>query len=132
MTQTMTNAEVVRRGYQAFNEADLDTLTMLIDERAPWHTPGESTVAGGARGRDAVFAQFGRYGGETAGTFKAELEAVYEGDDGRVLALHHNSGTRDGRQLDTDCCIVFELEDGKVVSGREYFYDLHNWDRFWS
>ena len=33
MTQTMTNTDVVRRGYQAFNEADGATLTRLFDER---------------------------------------------------------------------------------------------------
>ena len=132
MTQTMTNTEVVRRGYQAFSEADLDTLTRLFDERASWHTPGESSAAGVARGRDAVFAQFGRYGGETDGTFKAELSSVFEDERGRVIGLHHNSGTRDGRRLDTDCCIVFEIENGRITSGREHFYDLHNWDEFWS
>lgn len=132
MTQTMTNVDVVRRAYQAFNEADLATLADLMDENATWSTPGESSVAGVARGRDAVFAQFGRYGGETEGTFKADLLAMFDGEDGRVIGLHHNSGVRDGRQLDTDCCIVFELEDGRVVSGREHFYDLHNWDQFWS
>jgi ketosteroid isomerase-like protein len=132
MTQTMTNVDVVRRAYQAFNEADLATLTDLMDEQATWSTPGESSVAGVARGRDAVFAQFGRYGGETEGTFRAELLAVFDGDDGRVVGLHHNSGVRDGRQLDTDCCIVFEVEGGRVTSGREHFYDLHDWDQFWS
>ncbi len=29
MTQTMTNADVIRRGYQAFNEADIDTINRL-------------------------------------------------------------------------------------------------------
>lgn len=132
MTQTMTNTEIVRRAYQAFNEADLATLTELMDENATWSTPGQSSTAGVARGRDAVFAQFGRYGGETDGTFRAELLAMFDGDDGRVIGFHHNSGVRDGRQLDTDCCIVFELEDGRVTSGREHFFDLYSWDQFWS
>jgi ketosteroid isomerase-like protein len=132
MSQTMTNTEVVRRAYQAFNEADLDTMTALMAEGATWTTPGESSAAGVARGRDAVFAQFGRYGGETNGTFRADLQTMFDGEDGRVIGLHHNSGTRDGRQLDTDCCIVFEVEDGRVTSGTEHFFDLHNWDQFWS
>jgi ketosteroid isomerase-like protein len=34
--------------------------------------------------------------------------------------------------LDVDCCIVFELKNGKVTSGREHFYDLHAWEEFWS
>lgn len=129
---TMTNADVVRRGYQAFNEADLATLDRLFADEATWTTPGTSGAAGTARGKDAVFAQFGRYGGETDGTFRAELSTVFEADDGRVVGLHHNVGRRNGKQLDTDCCIVFEVEAGQIKSGIEHFHDLHNWDQFWS
>lgn len=126
------NAEVVRRGYQAFNTADMKALTELFDESASWHTPGRSPAAGDRKGRDAVFAQFGRYGGETGGTFKAELKQVFTSDDGRVIGVHHNSAERNGKQLDTDCCIVFEIENGRITSGREHFFDLNNWDEFWS
>ncbi|TFG73513.1 MAG: hypothetical protein E4H22_00515, partial [Solirubrobacterales bacterium] len=63
------NAELVRRGYAAFNAGDMETLTELFDENASWHTPGRSPIAGDHVGRDAAFAQFGRYGGDTQGTF---------------------------------------------------------------
>jgi len=126
------NAEIVRRGYAAFNTADMTTLTELIDESASWHTPGRSPIAGDYRGRDAVFGQFGRYGGDTDGTFEAALKDVFTSDDGRVIGLHHNSAERNGKRLDTDCCIVFDVENGRIVSGREHFFDLGNWDAFWS
>jgi len=131
-TEVMPETEIVRRGYQAFNEADVATLAELMADDVTWTTPGESTVAGTARGRDAVLTQFGRYGGETDGTFKADLAAVFEGAGGRVIGLHHNSAARAGHELDTDCCIVFEVEHGKIVSGSEHFSDLDNWDKFWS
>ena len=126
------DAEVVRRGYEAFNQADIATLTEIMDVNASWHTPGRSPIAGHYQGRDAVFAQFGRYGSDTGGTFKAELQQVFTSPDGRVIGLNHSSAERNGKQLDTDCCIVFEVEDGRIVSGRELFYDLNNWDEFWS
>ena len=125
------NADIVRRGYHAFNTADMKTLTELIDENASWHTPGRS-IAGDRKGREAVFAQFGRYGGETGGTFKAELRYLLADDEGRVVGFHHNSGERKGKRLDTDCCIVFELKNGRITSGTEHFFDLYNWDEFWS
>jgi ketosteroid isomerase-like protein len=131
-TSEMTNADVVRRGYQAFNEADIDTIVEMWADDATWTTPGTSSVAGTARGKDAVLAQYGRYGGETNGTLQAQLIAVFESDDGRVVGLHRNVGERNGKQLDTECCIVFEVADGKVKSGTEHFFDLHNWDQFWS
>ncbi len=126
------NAELVRRGYAAFNAGDMETLTELFDENASWHTPGRSPVAGDHVGRDAAFAQFGRYGGDTQGTFKAELLQVVADDDGHAVGIHHNSGERNGKHLDVDCCLAFEIEDGRVTSGREHFYDLHAWDEFWS
>lgn len=132
MSKADDNATVVRRGYEAFNAADMATLTELFAENASWHTPGRSSVAGDYVGRDAAFTQFGRYGGETAGTFKAALQDVFTTDGGRVIGLHHNSGERNGKQLDVDCCIVFEVKDGQIIDGREFFYDLHAWDDFWA
>ncbi len=126
------NAEIVRRAYNAFNTADKKTLTASFDENASWHTPGRSSAAGNRKGGEAVFTQFGRYGGETAGRFKAELSYVAADDDGRVAGFHHNSGERNGKHLDTDCCIVFEVKDGRLTSGTEHFFDLYNWDEFWS
>lgn len=127
-----TNAAIVRRAYEAFNTSDLETLAEIFHEDSSWHTPGRSPIAGDNRGREAVFAQFGSYVGDTGGTFKATLQAVFESEDGRVVGLHHNSAQRNGKLLDTGCCITFELEDGKIVSGREHFFDLYNWDAFWS
>jgi uncharacterized protein len=126
------NADIIRRAYKAFNTGDMKTLTELFDENASWHTPGRGPNAGDRMGREAVFAQFGRYGAETGGTFKADLRHVLADDEGRVVGVHHNSGVRNGKRMDVDCCIVFELKDGKVISGREYFFNLHVWEDFWS
>ncbi len=92
------NADVVRGGYEAFNAADLQTLTELFDESASWHTPGRSPVAGDHEGREAASAQFGRYGGQTGGTFKANLQHVLTSDDGRVVGVHNNIAERNGKR----------------------------------
>ena len=34
---------IVRRGYEAFNTGDMDTLTDLFEESASWHTPDVSS-----------------------------------------------------------------------------------------
>ena len=126
------NADIVQRAYQALNRADIAALAKLFDKTASWHTPGLATIAGDRMGREAIFTQFGRYLGETHGTFRADLLNVLESQDGRVVAVHHNRAERDGRQLKALCCVVFELEDGRILLGREHFYDLYAWDAFWS
>jgi ketosteroid isomerase-like protein len=132
MNQAEKNAEIVRRGYEAFNSADMKTLTELFHENASWHTPGRGPLAGDHKGREAAFTHFGRYAGDTGGTFKAVLQSVAMSDDGSVVGIHRNTAKRGGKHLDVGCCIVFELKDGRIIDGREHFYDLHAWDEFWS
>ena len=92
MSLAEENADVVRRGYAAFNAGDGKALLELFDEHASCHTPGR----------------------------------------GRVVGLHQNTATGNGKQLDVSCCLVFELKDGQVTDGREYFYDLNAWEEFWA
>ncbi|RTL58805.1 MAG: DUF4440 domain-containing protein [Sphingobacteriales bacterium] len=132
MSISEKNAELVSRGYTAFNAADINTLNELFHNNVSWHTPGKSPVAGNRKGKEAVFTQFGRYGGETNGSFRAVLKSVTANDDGYVVGIHRNTGERNGKKLDVDCCIVFEFKDGQVISGSEYFFDLAAWDEFWS
>lgn len=133
-TETMNKkaTDVVRSGYEAFNKADIAALNEIFHDDSSWHTPGTSSIGGYRKGKEAVFNQFGRYGGETNGTFKATIKTVALCEDGRVVGIHTNSGERNGKKLDSDCCIVFEVKDGQIISGKEYFFDLNAWDEFWS
>jgi hypothetical protein len=126
------NVAIMQRAYDAFNAADLDTLTELFDETVVWHLPGRSSMAKDYEGRDATLAYFGQIGQESGGTFQAELQRLFAGADGRVIGLQRSTAERDGKHLDVGNCIVFELKDGKVVDGREHFNDLYAWDEFWS
>jgi len=121
---------VVRRAYEAFNTGDMETLTELFEESA--YTPGRGSLAGDHEGRDATFAYFGQLGGQTGGTFRAELQHLAGDDDGHVLAIHHNSGERAGKRLNVDCCLLIKVKDGRVTDGREHFGDLYARDEFWS
>ncbi len=126
------NAEVVRRGYEGFNTGDMELLTEVFHETVSWHTPGQSYLGGDYQGREATFGQFGRFVGDTGGSFKALLQEVARSDDGRIVSIHGNTAERNGKQLDVMCCIVFEVEDGQIIDGREHFFDLYAWDEFWS
>jgi ketosteroid isomerase-like protein len=126
------NVAIMQRAYDAFNTADIDTLTELFDENVVWHLPGQSSMAKDYEGRDATLVYFGQIGQESGGTFQAELQQLFAGDDGRVIGLQRSTAERDGKRLDVEDCIVFELKDGKIVDGREHFEDLHAWDEFWS
>jgi len=107
-------AELVRRLYSALNAGDVEALSLLLDADACWHTPGRSPIAGDYVGRDAVLGHFAGYR-----SFQAEAPSVVAAD-GRVVAIQ------------AGCCTVFEIRDGRIVDGREHFFDLHAWDALWS
>jgi ketosteroid isomerase-like protein len=126
------NATIMRRAYEAFNSADIDTLTALFDESMVWHLPGRSRFADDYQGREATLAYFGQLGQETGGTFRAQLQHLLADDEDRVVGIQRSTGEREGKHLDVVNCIVFELKDGRVTDGREHFHDLYAWDEFWA
>jgi hypothetical protein len=126
------NAELIRRAYAAFGSGDMETLTELIDENASWHVPGRGPLAGDHEGREAIFAFFGQLGEQTGGTFKVDLRSATADDDGRVVGIHRNGGERNGKRLGVNCCLLFEVKDGRIVDAREHFEDLCAYDDFWS
>jgi ketosteroid isomerase-like protein len=126
------NVATMRRGYEAFNRGDMETLTELFDESAVWHLPGRSSMAKDYQGREAILAYFGQLGQETGGTFRAELEDLLADGDDRVVGIQRSTAERDGERLDVGDCIVFQLRDGRITDGREHFHDLYAWDEFWS
>ena len=127
------NAALVRRGYVAFNTADMETLEELFHEDACWHTPGRGPLAGSHQGRDAVFAHFGQYGGLTAGTFRANLQEVLTNEDGTVVGIHRNTAERDGKTLDVVLteAIKFNAE-GKVTEAWALSNDQRGYEQFYS
>jgi uncharacterized protein len=126
------NVAIMQRAYDAFNSGDMDTLTEVFDKNMVWHLPGHSSMAKDYQGRDATLAYFGQIAEETGGTFRAELQRLLSDDDGRVVGIQRSTADKDGKHLDVGNSIVFQLEDGRVVDGREHFEDLYAWDEFWS
>ena len=54
------NADLLRKGYEAFDKGDMAVLTELFAADVVWHVPGTSPISGVHRGREAVFAAFAK------------------------------------------------------------------------
>ena len=124
-----TNEDVLRRAYQAFNEADLATLSELFADDVVWHTPGNNAVSGTHNGRDATFAMFGKLGEVTGGTYRSEAQSLESSGD-EVTARNHTTGKRDGQIFEGASTIRFRLSGGRVVEATEEPDDQAAWDKF--
>ena len=119
--QSDKNTEVVKLAYKAFNEADISTLADLFDDNCSWHSPGKNPFSGVYTGKGSVFSLFGHYGGDTGGTFKADLKHVLKCDHNKVVGFHHVTAMRKKKMLDVWCCIYFELNDGNYKTINRYY-----------
>ncbi|MCU1510420.1 MAG: hypothetical protein JWM01_1330 [Arthrobacter sp.] len=128
---TEENAELVRRGYEAFSAGDMATLRELFAEEAVWHVPGNGALSGRKEGRDAILAYFEELGRRSGGQLKVTLQEVIAGEN-HTVGLQHNQAENNGRSLDTDGAIAFQVRDGKIIEGREFYADTAQGDAFWA
>ena len=63
------NEELVRRGYEAFNTGDVETLRQLFADTTIFHEPGRSPISGDYQGLDQVLGFFGTLAERSGGTF---------------------------------------------------------------
>ncbi|MET3920962.1 nuclear transport factor 2 family protein [Arthrobacter sp. UYEF20] len=128
---TEENAELVRRGYEAFIAGDVATLGGLFAENAVWHAAGNGVLSGTKQGREAILAYFGELGTRSDGSFKVTVQEIIGGEDHSV-ALQHEHAESNGKTLDRDGALAFQLRDGQITEGREFFADTAQGDAFWA
>ena len=62
------NEDLVRKGYEAFANGDMDTLTARSRRRHVAHDPGDNPVSGEHKGQDEVFGMYGELFERSGGT----------------------------------------------------------------
>jgi ketosteroid isomerase-like protein len=115
----MSNVDIVRRGFDAFQTMDMDAFTADWAPDLVWDVhgyegwPGDKTQYVGA---PEILAEFGNFMGSVRALEVTDLE-VTELADNRVLATYHERRINEGDQepVHLDIGIVYELADGKVT-----------------
>jgi ketosteroid isomerase-like protein len=122
---------LIRRGYEAFNKGDVDTLRQIIARDCVQHVGGDSQASGEFKGVDAMLAYYGRLAELTDGTFRAEPELFTTDGNGHVIVVHHLTGTRGGKTLDQRGALLFQIVADQAVDLLQCDEDLDESDRFW-
>jgi ketosteroid isomerase-like protein len=126
------NEDLVRQGYKAFGEGDMDTLRSLFAPDAVHVATGNNPLSGEYKGVDAILGYYGKLFELSDGTFTAELETVkVEGAD-TVVATHRDKGQRGAKTLDQGETLTFTISGGKFTRLVENHSDQAAYDAFWS
>ena len=126
-----SDADVVRRLYQAIADRDFVAAESCFTEDVVWHLPGTSPIAGDHRGwpqiRDNFMAKLGPLSGDT---FRADLIDVAIGER-FVVAVQHATASARGKVLDITACQLMTVRDGLIHEVRGHYSDQEALDAFW-
>ena len=127
---TAQNAELIRRGYDAFSRADLPAVFEVLDQEITWHVPGSSPLSGDYKGHGEVGGFFARTMELSGGTFTIDVQDVLAHDD-QVVVLCAVSAERHGQSWSSVEVHVWRVAGGRAVAFREFQGDEQTEDGFW-
>ena len=124
-----TNERLLRQGYAAFAEGDLDTVRTLLAKDIVWHNGGANQLAGEYTGLEEVLDLFGQLMEVTDGTFRLDVHDILANDmHGIVLVTVH--AERDGRRLEMNEVHIWHLEEGQAEEFWSFAEDVAEMDAF--
>lgn len=109
--------KLLRRGYAAFAEGDMATLTQLIAADTCWVVDGTHPLARTYNGRDDLFGFFAELAQRTMGSLQISIADVYC-NDGGCCVVTDNRAERDGTTYDIRYVACYDIADGQVAGAR--------------
>lgn len=123
------DAELVRRGYEAFIAGDMVWLNEHLHENVVWHAPGKNLLSGDYHGREDVLAYFAR--SVVIALPEFEIHDIVASDDHVVGLLTITWRRNDNNETFEDHTgQVFHLDRGQVLEVWTMGEDLAGFDRF--
>jgi ketosteroid isomerase-like protein len=130
-TAQHTNVQQLRRAYEAFAAHDMATLSALIADDTVWHILGHSHLAGDKKGKEAVFAFFGKLMEESGGTFRLEVHDILA-NDGHSVGLVTEFAEKDGKKWRSNAVHVSHADsEGRTKEFWAFQEDQAAADAFW-
>ena len=127
---TESKEDIIRRGYKAFGEGDMETLGSLYTTDVVQHQAGSNQTSGEYKGVANVLGLYGQLSDLSGGTFAVDLKSV-KTDGDKVVTVHHTKGEREGRTLDADESIEFTFSGDKISRLDLTYLDEPAADAFW-
>lgn len=132
-TPDVSEIEQVRRGFAAAAAGDLAGFAAGFHPDATWNHRNPDRLGGVKRGIGEIVGFLTDSMTLTAGTLGIAPHRFLADGAGRIAALTRITGTRpDGRRLDDDQVLVFELEEGLVRVVDQFVGDPDAVTAFWA
>ena len=113
------NVDVLKRGYDAFNSGDGETLAGVFAEDVRWEGTNDERVPGGGsfEDRDGVMAALGEVS-DSFDSFSSQPDEFIEDGDTVVVLGHSDGTTKSGNDVNVSFVHVWCMEDGVIKRGQ--------------
>jgi ketosteroid isomerase-like protein len=110
------NSEALKRGYEAFNSGDVETVSALFTDDISWKGPNSDgmPMSGMNEGKDAVLQALGQIG-EKFERFQVSPDEMVEEGDTIVVLSHLDGKTKSGNQVKLPGVEIWRMSDGKAT-----------------
>ena len=124
------NAEILRRGLEAFAKGDLATVNEVLADDVVWHVGGSSPLSGDYRGKEAVMGFFARLA-EIAPP-QVSIHDVAANDEHAIALVEMSAAKPGGDSIQQRAVHVYHVRDGRATEAWFYNEDQAALDAFWS
>ncbi|GAB3501835.1 nuclear transport factor 2 family protein [Emticicia fontis] len=129
MEEQHPNVKLIGAFFAAYAENNHDGISKVLDENIKWHIPGTHPLSGTKVGIKSVLEYFQQLG---KGLFKAE-PIVMGVNENFVIDCHRNwSNLENEENLNNMSCLLWKIENGKVVEVHNFPENQQIVDLFFS
>ena len=109
------NSDALKRGYEAFNSGDPETLAELYTDDVRWEGPNTSglPMSGVTEGKEAVLQALGEIG-EVFESFHVSPDEMVEEGNTIVVLSHIEGKTKSGNEVKLPGVEIWRMTDGKA------------------
>ena len=129
METSHPNIILINDFFQAYASNDIEAISKILSPVVKWHIPGCHPLSGTKAGIKEVLEYFGLL---NKGFFKAE-PIVMGVNDNYVIVCHRNWSNLEGvENLNNMSCLLWKIEDGKIVEVFNFPENQQSVDSFFS
>lgn len=129
----LTNQEIVDKFFEAYSQRDFRGLLEVMAEDVRWSFLGKHKLAGVKNGLDEVVSFFDIMGGIMSKSNPTVKKLLVCSNNNYLVECQHIKTNRDnGINIDHHVCVLWEFENGKIISGRHFFADPESVDGYFN
>lgn len=125
------NMDIVNKFFEAYSSHNLEALRLVMDDNVTWVSLGQPSGHVISKGFDEVISFLDQMGAITSRSNNRVEKLIMSAEDGYVVeCLRVRTNPEKGENLDQLVCVLWKIENSRIVEGRHFFADPETADSF--